>query len=287
MLNFFTKPIELNINDKSVIFNSVDDFKFALDARTAISLDKITDTIKASLGELQLESDAIVVAREKLSGLISQSPEISSGITMRLKSINSAIFSKDNGWRDIIIALNSDESFELCKFKQIALTMYLQYLSNRLEMIKSVKLELDKNHGSIDSEEESFSASLLRTSSMNVSEESDSTIHSSKAGMTSVQKGEPVILDVKEGDKIELLLSHYKCELLIKNGIKFIDYNHIEYPIKSGRNKIGRGEGCEVKFLDGIREISRVHLVIVNHDHKKLELTDLSTHGTHYHHVTS
>jgi len=276
---FFTNPVELLINDKAVLFNSIDDFEFAIDARTAIPLDKITDTMNSSLSELRLESDAIAVAKDTLSKLVSQSPETSSGITMRLKSINSAVFSKDNGWRDIITALNGDESFELCKYKQIALKTYLRYLSNRLGMISSVQLELEKNQSM---KEDSHELSMLKTASLDLNDSSDATIQSSRSGMMTLPKGKPVIVYLKEGDKIELLLSKYKCELHAIDGIKFIGSDNVQHPIELGKNKIGRGQGCSVKLPDKMQEISRVHLSIVNHDHNKLELTDLSTHGTHY-----
>lgn len=270
----FTKPIELIINDRTVMFNSIDNFEFVLEARTAIPLDKITETLKSLLSELQLESDAIGVAIEELTKLVSQAPETSSGITMRLKSINSAIFSKDNGWRDIMVSLNDYESLELCKYKQMVLKTYLQYLSNRFRLIRSVQIELEKDQG--------VEASMLRTSAMEVNEQSDAALRSSQLGMIRIPKGAPVIPDIKEGDKIQFLLAKYKFELLVEDEITFVDSNNVKYPIKPGKNKVGRGQDCSVKLNDEMQEISRVHLVITNHDDKKLELIDLSTHGTHY-----
>ncbi len=51
-----------------------------------------------------------------------------------------------------------------------------------------------------------------------------------------------------------------------------------------GENKVGRGSECKVRFIDTMQRISRLHLMIINHDNKKLELTDLSSYGTHYRH---
>jgi len=279
---FFTHPIELTINHKPVMFNSVEDFEFALDARIAIPLDKITDTIKASLQDLQQEAEAIAVAAEKLSSLMSQSPETSSGITMRLKSTDSSIFSKDNGWRDIITGLNSDESFESCKYKQVALKTYLQYLSNRLGMIKSIQIELEKHN---DLKEHNLKFSHARTGSFDINEKQDPTLLDSKSGMTELPKGKSIMLDIKQGDRIELILAKYECELRVGEDITFIDSNSVEFPINIGKNKVGRGHGCSVKFSSELHEISRVHLLIANHNDKKLELTDLSTHGTYFRHI--
>ncbi len=49
-----------------------------------------------------------------------------------------------------------------------------------------------------------------------------------------------------------------------------------------GMNKVGRGRDCKVRFIDTMQRISRLHLMIINHGDNKLELTDLSTYGTHY-----
>ncbi len=275
--NFFSHPIELTISDKPVMFNSVEDFEFALDARTAIPLDKITSTVKASLQELKQEAEAIAVAEDKLSQMMSKSPDTSNGITMRLKSIDSSIFSKDNGWRDIIIGLNHDDSFESCKYKQVALKTYLRYLSNRLGMIKSVQAELEKQD-----DKESINLAQAKTGAFEVNEEVEPTLYDFKAGMMKLPKGKSIMLDIKQGDRLEFILAKYACTLLVGEDIIFIDSNATEYPINIGINKVGRGHGCSVKVSSDLHEISRVHMIIANHNDKKLELTDLSTHGTLY-----
>ena len=277
----FTKRIELNINDKTITLNSTDDFEFFLDARTSISLDNFTRTLKASLSELKTESNEILFAEEKLAKIMSRSPETLSGITMRLRTIDSAIFSRDNGWRDIIIALNSNDTFKSCKYKQIALQKYLLYLSNRREMIESIQIELEKKNNLIDGKKEKFASTQIKTSELDLSNNSELTILRSNKGMTRMQKSKSIIIDIDEGEIIELFLSHYNCKLVAKDGIKFVDYNDVEYPLYLGINNLGRGQECSVILRDIMKEISRLHLVIINYNHNKLKLFDLSTHGTY------
>jgi FHA domain len=273
----FTKPVELNIDDKVITFKSLDDFEFALGARTTIPLEKITEAIKATPGELDLESNAIVIAIEQISELINQSSETGE-ITQSLKAINPVIFSNDNGWRDIFFALKKDQSAESSKYKQIALTAYLQYLSNRQEMIQTIQAQLEKDNN----QKENAKAAQFRTGELELDEDFDSGVLAKELGMTSMPKAVPVVFELKEGDEIALLLANYQCKLIVKEGIKFIDDTNIEYPMTIGMNKIGRGSDCKVRFIDTMQRISRLHLMIINHDDKKLELIDLSTYGTHY-----
>ena len=275
--NIFTKPIELKIDDKVITFKSIDDFEFALAARTTIPLDKVTDAINATPNDLDLELNAIEVAIEQLSELNDESTE-TGDVTQRLKAINPVIFSNDHGWRDIFFALKKDQSSESSKYKQIALTAYLKYLSNRQEMIQTIKAQLVNNHNQKDNAEEP----QFRTGELELDEKFDSSILAKELGMTTMPKAEPVIFEINEGNEIALLLANYQCKLVAKEGIKFVDNNNIEYPMTIGMNKVGRGSECKVRFADTMQRISRLHLMIINHDDNKLELTDLSTYGTHY-----
>lgn len=104
-----TKQIELKIDNKVISFSTIDDFEFSLNARTSISPDRVTGMISLSFDELNDELKSIGAAKFELNRLLSESPEISTGITMRLKSLDTTIFSKEHGWRDIFIALNSND----------------------------------------------------------------------------------------------------------------------------------------------------------------------------------
>jgi len=73
---------------------------------------------------------------------------------MRLKSIDTAIFSKEHSWRNIFIALNNHESLPVCKYKNIALKLYIQYLGNRLNIAKNIKNELEIKRKTVNQERE-------------------------------------------------------------------------------------------------------------------------------------
>ena len=275
------KPLELDISGKKIVFNSINDFEFALDARTSIPLEKVTDAVISKLEVLLLESNAIEVAIEKLTELLSEAPEKSSGLNMRLKPVNSVVFSHDNGWRDIFIALKQYESNDSSQYKQLALKKYVEYLSNRKKLID---LLLKQKNSKVDSNAE---APPFRTGELEIDKDFDPNVLKEKLGMSSMPKGEIVEFVIKEGEKINLLLANYACKLISKNGIYFIDHNKVAYPIETGETKIGRGKECPIRFPDAMQKISRLHLKIINHDGENLELIDLSTYGTFYRQATS
>jgi len=272
-----TRPVKLNIDGKVITFKSMDDFEFAMAARTLVPQKRITEALNATQGELHLQTNAMVIAIEQISELIDPSLK-SADITQKLKAINPVIFSNDNNWRDIFFGLKKDKSTESSEYKLIALNAYLQYLTNRKEMAESIQERLEKNH---DNKENSETA-LFKTGELDIDKNFDSRVLAKELGMKNMPTAEYVVFKIKEDDEIALLLANYQCKLVIKKSIKFIDHENIEHPIMIGMNKIGRGRECNIRFTDTTQRISRLHLIIINHDNKKLELTDLSTYGTHY-----
>lgn len=279
LAKLLAKPIELEINNKIISFSNVDDFEFALTARTSVSTDRVEDMLSSSVNELNDELKSIVSAKFELNKLVSEFPDVSSGITMRLKTLDTAIFSKEHDWRDIFIALNRFDAISSTKFKNIALKKYLQYLKNRSNIANKIKSKLEIKeriaNSAGNSQIETETPSSLSTI------EADATELASDKNLVRLPKANSVLLEINDGDAFDIYLADYKCKLIINHGIKFIDSDNNEYELELvGENKIGRGKDCDIKMHDSLREVSRLHLIIVNEGKNKLRLTDLSAQGT-------
>lgn len=274
--NIFSKPVELKISDKVITFKSMEDFEFAMNSRTMLPQSRIIEAVNASQNELNMEANSIDVAIEQITELIKQKKE--SEVTQKLKSINPVVFSNDNNWRDIFFALKKHRSVESSQYKFIALKAYLQYLENRKETIQSMKTRLEKT----DEQHSNAEPVQFRTGELDIDDNFDSAVLAEELGLKSIPTGKYVSIDIERGDEIPLLLANYQCKLVIKDGVKFIDNDKVSYPITAGMNKVGRGRECSIRFNDTMQRISRLHLIIINHDNKKLELSDVSTYGTYY-----
>ena len=274
--DIFSKPLELIIDDKVITFKSMEDFEFAMNARTMLPQNRIIDAVTASASQLAMELNTIHIAIQQISELLDESK--GKEVTQNLKAINPVVFSSDNNWRDIFFALKKHHSAESSQYKQIALKAYIQYLTNRKEAVESMKSRLD----SLSKFQDHAEPLQFRTGELDIDENFDSKVLAKQLGFNAMPTGEYVEIDVEEGDEIALLLANYKCKLTFKDGIRFIDNEDNSYPITTGMNKIGRGRECTVRFNDTVQRISRLHLIIINHDNKKLELSDVSTYGTYF-----
>ena len=76
-------------------------------------------------------------------------------------------------------------------------------------------------------------------------------------------------------------MTKHKCEIEANGEIFFIDQAGRKHVLDLGRNVIGRDASGTVVIDPGLRDVSRMHLVIENLGDNSLQLTDLSSHGTY------
>ena len=146
-------------------------------------------------------------------------------------------------------------------------------------MLHSVKARLEKETGEAPQNETAF----FETGELDIVDDVDCKSLGAELGMTRIGNGQSVELNISHGDEISLLLANYRCRLVnIQDEYFFIDHCKDQHLLKQGENKIGRSNECTVRFIDTMHRISRLHLIINVNDNNTVELTDLSTYGTHY-----
>ncbi len=283
MLNdFFSKPIEITIGEKSLKFSSLADFEFSLAGRTSVPEKKIATMVKFSIDELKKEARAIKNMEKRFISILSKSIEDPNGINRTLREIESHIFSQDHDWRSIIGALHNGGD-ELNEFRRVALAKYMQYLSSRQEIIRYLYYEKKK-----------YGKSVASANSMGVDAKSkgvlildDAALSNTATGqyqndeMQKMPKGENVTIRMKADKKIILWLSKNSCRITAnESGCKFIDEAERNHDLKVGKNVIGR-DSNDILMNPNLRDISRIHLIIEADDTNTLYLTDLSAHGTY------
>ena len=284
MLNkFFSKPVELNIGDQTLRFCSIPDFEFCLTGRTSVPSRKITELVKQSAQKLKSEAVTIKDIEKRFVAILSRSIEDPNSINQALRELDTTIFSQDHSWRNIIGALNEGGD-DLNPFRRVALVKYMQYLASRQEIIKylySEKQKFTSNNNRVEEKEEpqdKLSGTLILESTLfePLKEGKDDDFER-------MPKGEVISIHLKSGKDIEIRLSKHKCKLSNKNGIEFVDQSGKRHPLITGRNVVGRDTASNVKIDSALRDISRLHLLIENLGDDKLQLTDMSSHGTFLH----
>jgi FHA domain len=283
---FFTKPLELQVDEKILKFNSEVDFEFSLAGRTAIPSTKLSDLLKLSTEQLKEEEAAVTNIKDSFFSILTQAIEDPETIDRAMREMDTLIFSQDHNWRDIIKALNeNDEKYN--PLRMIALSKYLKYLTALQESIAYIRAEKKSPDESTNVKAESQQPEFGETwgpGYLQVASETSETSETSEQKedeLERLNKGETVKIRVTPGMKLDLKLSEYKCQLVVSGDkILFIDQAGKESVLGLGRNMIGRGADSIVEIDPDLREVSRSHVLIYNEENQIIQLTDLSSGGT-------
>ena len=106
LTSFFSKGLSLEIDGKTITFNSLADFEFSLNGRTNVPGSKMADLAKKTPPELKQEAKSIKAVEKKFVEFLSRDTEDSTSISTLMGGLDVHIFSQDHGWRDIMISLS-------------------------------------------------------------------------------------------------------------------------------------------------------------------------------------
>ena len=274
----FRRPLELNVEDKSLHFDTIVDFDFALASRTEVPTAKITELVHLSTEELTREATSVRRVEHEFLDILSRSLKQPGSISRLLRGLDLKLFSQDHSWRDLMGALISQPK-RFDDHKQLALVKYTQYLASRQNVLKEVYAHKQREGGAegnieADAPEQSFRETLI----FQIPQQPLEELNPSR--LTRLGRGENIRLPLTEQQTIQVVLSRHPFTLANHQGVVFIDEHGHEFKLREGRNVIGRHPESDVTIDSAYRDISRTHLMILLHTDASVTLTDLSSHGT-------
>ncbi len=272
------RSLALEIEDRVLTFPTLAEFDFALASRTEVPTPKITSLVRLSDEALKDEARAIKKVEMHFVDLVTANMEDPAALGHDLRGLDIKLFSQDHRWRSIMSALREQES-DYDDYKKLALVKYMQYLSARQEIVKSISAERQQRVRVPEKPEARVSDQPLRdTVRFELAADKGEKAHSE--GFTRLPKGEVVAIHLQPGQKLELSLAGHRFGLLEGAPLRLIGENGDQHILQQGKNLIGRELGNHVVVDSSYRDVSRKHLLIDFTDPRTVRLTDVSSQGT-------
>ncbi len=274
--------LEISIDGERYIFQSPREFEFALSGRICVPASKIAALSRLSDNELLREAEAIRAVEQRFAEALSGALEDMTTVGPLLKNMEPSIISQDNSWRSIISALNGLDQIPET-YKKIALVKYMQYLTSRQEVVKT----LYTNRRPRDAADARLAngsavyrptARFRETMLFNLNGIPDMERH--ETSFSRLPKGETVEVSLEEDRAIDLLLAKHQCRILLRDRLLFVDQNGHDSELHAGRNVVGRDATSDVIMDADLRDVSRKHLIVESDGMQQIKLTDISSHGT-------
>lgn len=278
-INSLENALQLTLGDKTLTFNSLDEFEFALSGRTEVPWERLARSFQLSGEELKREATGIKRVEKQFVEILSKTMEDHTTIGKHFGGMDTKIFSNDHQWRDIVDALNA-QGPEYDEFKRLALVKYMQYLTSRQEVVQSIYTRRKRvGNGAIAGPDAQSDQSMKETVVFDLTQTQMAPIEKEEQ-MGRLPKGEPVEVPLLPGEEITILLSKHRFRLQPGNEYHLIDDSGGDYILSSGHNFVGRETDCEIMVNHGYRDVSRKHLLIDLSEPGIARLTDFSSHGS-------
>ncbi len=274
--------LEISIDGERYDFQSPRDFEFALSGRICVPAPKIAALSRLSDNELLREAEAIRAVEQRFAEALSGALEDITTVGPMLKNMESSIISQDNSWRSIISALNSLDRIPET-YKKIALVKYMQYLTSRQEVVKTLYAnrrprDTAQHRPAVAEAVYRPTARFRETMLFNLDGIPDLERH--EMSFSRLPKGETVEVSLEEDRAIDLLLAKHQCRILLRDRLLFVDQNGHDSELRTGRNVVGRDATSDVIMDADLRDVSRKHLIVESDGMQQIKLPDISSHGT-------
>ena len=277
-----TDILSIYIEGDNYVFQSPQDFEFALNGRTCLPAPKIAALSRLDDNELLREAEAIRAVEQRFAQALSGTLEDITSVGPFLKTMEPTIISQDNNWRSIIMALNDVDRVPET-YKKIALVKYMQYLTSRQEVVKSLYANRQPRSSAEDQPANGSAvyrptARFRDTMLINLNDISDMERH--EISFSRLPKGETVEIELQRDHAVDLLLAKHQCRLLLQDRLLFVDQEGHDSELRVGRNIVGRDATSDAIMAADLRDISRKHLIVESDGVGQVKLTDISSHGT-------
>ncbi|MCK5365083.1 MAG: FHA domain-containing protein [Gammaproteobacteria bacterium] len=274
--------LDINIDGDRYVFQSPQDFEFALSGRTSLPAPKIAALSRLSDDELLREAEAIRAVEQRFAEALSGTLEDITSVGPFLRTMEPSIISQDNNWRSIIRALNGVDRMPET-YKKIALVKYMQYLTSRQEVVKS--LYTNRQSGKTGEARPENGSAVYRPTArfretMLINLNASPELERNETSFSRLPKGETVEVDLEGEHPIDLLLAKHQCRILLRDRLLFVDQGGNNSELRVGRNVVGRDATSDVIMDASLRDVSRKHLIVESNGVGQIKLTDISSHGT-------
>ena len=272
-------PLTLSIENMTVTFTSIDDMKFALDAKTQLPVEKYDELRAFPMDALEKQAVDIRNVEGRLLQMLDASFTEPLSIDYQLREVDDRIFSEDHAWREFMEALNKEGS-EYSDYKRVALVKYLQYLVSRQELIKRVYWSKYREaQGEPPAVAEDLSSAVRETAIFDANE-LVGIFENGGDQYRRLPRGEPRDVRLLPGEEMPMRLSVNSFKLVRADRAYLVDEKGTKYPLLPRRSRIGRSIDNDVALDSAYRAISRKHLMIEFPSKDRVVITDLSSHGT-------
>lgn len=268
------RSLRLRVGDTNKGFASPDELGRFLKARLVVPDERMQEFAKLDERALQREARKMLQAHQNVMDLMVSAKETGESLSNLWRRLDISKVPDDHDWPSILFALGNDVRIHETYQREV-LSQYLLFLENRRDALDSFRPNQERRKGGERS----------RTAAPPKDQAGDSRPPSSEVlqGYTRLPHCHAVEVNLEEQPDITVFLGTHRYHLSKQGQAVTLKADQVgeAYPLKAGRNTIGRSSQCDVHLGNHASDVSREHLIVDVNDGRGVNLMDVSSRGTY------
>lgn len=282
----------LDLGHVSESFSDVDEFSAFLRARTGVTADTMSLLLALSVDRLKRELAQTEATYKQMLESLLQVVERDSQVDILWRDLDISVLPDEQQWPAILFAVSSNMDLTDV-MKRETIQCFVEYMrarkhllrkiwNTRMEDTASSDQQLETREVQLDVEGVKKGAEQMANWPIADKGRDDVTIAARTQGRNyqRISRGECISINMTDGERLPVYLSRWKIELVFVSGSLLVTEEGKQQTLPRGEHSAGRSSSCEVALLNAPLDVSRRHLVIVNHGEGRIALEDVSTKGT-------
>ena len=269
------RTLKIQIGGVSKVFASQEEFVRFLKARLAVPGDRLEEFARLGERALQREARKMLHAHQNVMDVMVSAKESGESIANLWRRLDISKVPDDHDWPSILFTLGNAQHVAE-DYRREALAQYLRFLETRRDALDGFRQHQERSGGS----EPSLTAAPSRAGMDEVSAPSATAVLEKYSRLPHCHTVE---VDMDEKPDITLFLGTNRYRLAKRGGVVLFKESEAgsAYPLKVGRNTIGRSSECDIHLNHVHTDVSRQHLIVEISENRRINLMDVSSRGTY------
>jgi len=268
------RSLKLRMGDTSENFASPAELAKFLSARLAVPDERMQEFGKYDERALQREARKMLQAHQNVMDVMVSAKETGEPLGSLWRRLDISKVPDDYDWPSILFALGNDARI-VEGYQREALSQYLRFLEARRDALDSFRPHQERRRGG----EPSRTAAPPKDS---VGEQSSSASNVLE-GYARLPHCHAVEVNLEDKPDITVFLGTHRYHLSRRGEAVTLTEDEAggAYPLKPGRNTVGRSSQCDVHLSSHVNDVSRQHLIVEISGNRRVNLMDVSSRGTY------
>lgn len=268
------RSLRLRVGDTSETFASPDELGHFLKSRLTVPDERMQEFAKFDERAIQREARKMLQAHQNVMDVMVSAKETGESLNNLWRRLDISKVPDDHDWPSILFAIGNDARIAQ-GYQREALSQYLQFLDNRRDALDSFRPHQERRKGG----ERSRTAAPPKDQADDLGPLPSEAL----AGYTRLPHCHVVELNLEDKPDITVFLGTNRYHLSKRGEALTLteDKAGDSYPLKPGRNTVGRSSQCDVHLGNHASDVSRQHLIVDVSGNHSVNLMDVSSRGTY------